>query len=167
MDNYSPTLSYSSLMKAFRTHKFTENDIKSFVHKVFSMYERATCENEHLPAEAFSEIVAEDIYVDFPDYKIRSREEFLKWHRWIHSLLNSDDHRIESVNVEYLENGKYQAQFFVRWRADFKDGRYTDMLVEQLWIMREERDKELPVIERYIVGMANNIETQTAGERLE
>lgn len=76
---------------------------------------------------------------------MRSREEFKEWHRWIHSLLKTDDHEIESVNVEYLANGKYQAQFFVRWRGDFKDGRYTDLRVEQLWVMREEEDKSLPV----------------------
>ncbi|MCL3780661.1 hypothetical protein EMN47_09720 [Prolixibacteraceae bacterium JC049] len=82
----------------------------------------------------------------------------------MHSLLNSDDHEIESVNVQYLANGKYQAQFFVRWRADFKDGRYTDLRVEQLWIMREEANNDLPVIERYLVGLANNINAETAGE---
>jgi hypothetical protein len=49
----------------------------------------------------------------------------------------------------------------VRWRADFKDGRYTDLLVEQLWIMREEEDKTLPIIEHYIVGLANNIDANT------
>lgn len=146
--SYSKILEYKMLMEAFRNHKFTKNDIKSFVYKVFSMYERATCENEYLSAEAFHNIVAKDIYVDFPDYKIRSRDEFKEWHKWIHSLINSDDHEIESINVQYLENGKYQAQFFVRWRADFKDGRFTDLRVEQLWIMREEPNKNLPVIER-------------------
>ena len=164
MNNYAPTLEYQNLMAAFRSHKFTKNDIKSFVHKVFSMYERATCDNEHLDAEAFHDLVADDVYVDFPDYKVRSREEFKQWHRWIHSLLNSDDHEIDSINVEYLANGKYQAQFYVRWRGDFKDGRYTDLRVEQLWVMREEADKELPVIERYIVGLANPIPANTAGD---
>lgn len=161
MDNYNKTIEYETLMKAFRSHKFTKNDIKSFVHKVFSMYERATCENEYLPAEAFDKIVDENIYVDFPDYKIRNKKEFMEWYKWIHSELNSDDHEIKKVNVEYLSNWKYQAQFFVRWRADFKDGRYTDLLVEQLWIMREEEDKTLPIIEHYIVGLANNIDANT------
>lgn len=164
MDNYTLTLEYQALMEAFRSRKFTKNDIKSFVYKVFSMYERATCDNIYLDAEAFHDLVAEDIYVDFPDYKIRSREEFKEWHRWIHTKLNSDDHEIEKINVEYLANGKYQAQFFVRWRGDFKDGRYTDLRVEQLWTMREEEGKNLPVIERYIVGLANSIPARAAGE---
>lgn len=151
------------LMAAFRSRKFTKNDIKSFVYKVFSMYERATCANEHVSADAFHDLVAEDVHVDFPDYTIRSRDEFKQWHGWIHGLLVSDDHEIESISVEYLENGKYQAQFFVRWRGDFKDGRFTDLRVEQLWVMREEENKPLPVIERYIVGLANPIPSATAG----
>ena len=151
-------------MQAFRNRKFTKNDIKSFVHKVFSLYERATCDNVYRSADVFDELVADDVYVDFPDYKVRSREEFKQWHRWIHDLLHSDDHDIESIQVEYLANGKYQARFFVRWRADFKDGRYTDLRAEELWVMREEAEKELPVIERYIVALASNLATETAGD---
>lgn len=65
MDNYTPTLEYQALMEAFRSRKFTKNDIKSFVYKVFSMYERATCENVHLDAEAFHDLVAEDVLSTF------------------------------------------------------------------------------------------------------
>ena len=162
MSNYSPTLEYNALMDAYRTRKFTKNDIKSFVYKIFSMYERVTCTNVHKTAEDFNDYVADDIYVNFPDYKIRTKEQFKEWHKWIHDQLKSDDHEIENVDVEFLANGKYQAHFFVRWRADFKDGRFNDLLVEQMWVMREESDKEFPVIERYLAGLASNIEASTA-----
>lgn len=164
MNNDSPTLEYQGLMQAFRSHKFTKNDIKSFVYKVFSMYERATCSNVHIDAEAFHDLVDEAVYVDFPDYQIRSREEFKTWHRWIHDKLVSDDHEIEKIRVEYLTNGKYLAQFFVRWRGEFKDGSYTDLKVEQQWLMREQDDKDHPIIERYLVGLANHIPAMTAGD---
>lgn len=166
MTSFSPTLEYTQLMSAFRSRKFTRNDIKSFVYRIFSMYERATCDNEYLGAEAFDDLVADDVHVDFPDYRIRSREEFKEWHRWIHGLLNSDDHQIDRIAVEYLADGRYQARFFVRWRADFKDGRYIDLQVEQLWIMREEADLPLPVIERYVVGLSDALNAETAGQAI-
>lgn len=161
MDNISKSLEYNALMAAYRERKFTRNDIKSFVYKIFAMYERATCENVYLNEESFHDLVSEDVYVDFPDYKIRSRNEFKEWHRWIHDMLISDDHGIDKVDVEFLVNGKYQARFFVRWRGEFKDGRYVDVLVEQLWVMREETGKKLPVIERYIASVADNIKEST------
>ncbi|GAM54093.1 hypothetical protein JCM19231_3613 [Vibrio ishigakensis] len=158
------TTSYDSLINEFQQRKFTLNDIKSFVYKVFAMYERATVGKELVPAEAFSELVASDIHVDFPDYKIRSREEFLEWHRWIHGLLVSDDHDIDKLEVLFLANGKYEVRFKVRWRGEFKDGTYTDLKLEQRWILREEEQLEHPVIERYIATIDDLMPGMTAAE---
>jgi hypothetical protein len=114
------TSEYDTLIQHFSERKFTKNDIKSFVHRVFSMYERATVGKDRVPAEAFALLVDEHVQVDFPDYKICSRQEFLEWHRWIHERLLSDDHDIKSIEVSYLANGKYKACFDVRWRGGLK-----------------------------------------------
>ncbi|WP_269058177.1 hypothetical protein [Vibrio harveyi] len=39
----------------------------------------------------------------------------------------SDYHDIESIEVSYQSEGKYAAQFDVRWRGDFKDGPFADL----------------------------------------
>lgn len=140
---------YDTLIEQYAQRKFTKNDIKSFVHHVFSMYERATVGLERVPAEAFTDLVDEHIHVDFPDYKIRSRQEFMEWHHWIHDLLISDDHDIQSIDVSYLDDGKYEARFKVRWRGDFKDATFTDLMIEQRWVMYELSQYEHPVIEQY------------------
>lgn len=80
----------------------------------------------------------------------------MEWHRWIHDLLISDDHDIEKIDVSYLSNGKYMAQFIVHWRALFKDNTYSDLRVDQQWIMREDTNEPLPIIERYLVTDATN-----------
>jgi len=143
------TSEYDTLIQHFSERKFTKNDIKSFVHRVFSMYERATVGKDRVPAEAFALLVDEHVQVDFPDYKICSRQEFLEWHRWIHERLLSDDHDIKSIEVSYLANGKYKACFDARWRGAFKDGSFTDVLVEQQWIMYETEEYIHPIIEHY------------------
>ncbi|GMM91546.1 hypothetical protein MTsN2n6_45220 [Vibrio fortis] len=143
------TSEYDTLIQHFSERKFTKNDIKSFVHRVFSMYERATVGRDRVPAEAFALLVDEHVHVDFPDYKICSRQEFLEWHRWIHERLLSDDHDIKSIEVSYLANSKYKACFDVRWRGDFKDGSFTDVIVEQQWIMYETDEYTHPIIEHY------------------
>ena len=62
----------------------------------------------------------------------------------------SDDHDIESIEVSYLGEGKYVAEFDVRWRGDFKDGSFTDLTVAQRWVMYESKQFEHPVIENYV-----------------
>ncbi|EPE6797804.1 hypothetical protein ACSKZ4_004515 [Vibrio alginolyticus] len=149
-------LDYQNLIREYHARKFTRNDIKSFVYKVFAMYERASCENVYVGEEAFHDLVAQNIYVDFPDYQIRSREEFKEWHRWIHNLLISDDHDIGQIDVTFLDDGKYQVEFVVRWRGAFKDGKFTDINVKQIWTMREQPEFEFPVIEKYLAKVECN-----------
>jgi hypothetical protein len=158
------TVEYDALIGQFATRKFTKNDIKSFVHRVFSMYERATVGIQRVEAKAFHDLIDENIHVDFPDYQIRNREEFFTWHRWIHDLLVSDDHDVTNVDVLYLSNGKYEVRFDVRWRGEFKDGTYTDLALEQRWILYDSEQFDHPVIERYAAAVKDVMPGMTASE---
>ncbi|ENQ8703501.1 hypothetical protein ACEQ77_003679 [Vibrio harveyi] len=77
-------------------------------------------------------------------------------HNWIHDLLLSDDHDIESIDVSYLGEGKYAAEFDVRWRGGFKDGSFTDLTVAQRWVMYEPEQFAHPVIENYVAVVKSN-----------
>ncbi|MBY7698787.1 hypothetical protein [Vibrio harveyi] len=78
-------------------------------------------------------------------------------HNWIHDLLLPDDHDIESIDVSYLVGeGKYAAEFDVRWRGDFKDGSFTDLTVAQRWVMYEPEQFAHPVIENYVAVVKSN-----------
>ncbi|HDM8067019.1 hypothetical protein [Vibrio harveyi] len=85
-------------------------------------------------------------------------------HHWIHDLLLSDDHDIESVEVSYLGEGKYAAEFDVRWRGDFKDSSFTDLTVAQRWVMYEPEQYAYPVIKNYVsVVKSNNLTVDWGG----
>ncbi|MFZ3464408.1 hypothetical protein [Vibrio harveyi] len=77
-------------------------------------------------------------------------------HHWIHDLLMSDDHYIDSIEVSYLSEGKYAAQFDVRWCGDFKDGSFTDLTVAQRRVMYEPEQFAHPVIENYVAVVKSN-----------
>ncbi len=70
----------------------------------------------------------------------------------------SDDHDIDidSIEVSYLSEGKYAAEFDVRWRGDFKDGSFTDLTVAQRWVMYESEQFDHPVIENYVAVVKSN-----------
>ena len=77
-------------------------------------------------------------------------------HDWVHDLLLSDDHYSDSIEVSYLSEGKYAAQFDVRWRSDFKDSSFTDLTVAQRWVMYEPEQFDHPVIENYVAVVKSN-----------
>ncbi len=68
----------------------------------------------------------------------------------------SDDHDIESIEVSYLGEDKYAAEFDVRLRGDFKDGSFTDVTVAQRWVMCESEQFDHPVIESYLAVVKSN-----------
>jgi hypothetical protein len=141
---------FGLVMRMQRERRFTANDIKGFVHSVFSMYERANRKKRRADASAFDALLDEKVRVDFPDRKIRNRKEFRAWHRWIHRRLVADDHAVESIDVRFLSDGRYRAEILLRWRALFKDGSYSDTRLAQTWVLREEEGSDLPVIESYV-----------------
>lgn len=135
--------------------KFTANDIRSFVYRVFSMYERATSDSRHVGPEAFRLLLDDNVRIDFPDYKIRNWAEFVAWHKWIHGRLVGDDHVLGAIEVRFMSDGRYQAHFVVLWRALFKTGEYSEVRVDQTWTLREQADRDLPVIETYVARVAD------------
>lgn len=150
-----PLVEYRYLMDEQRKRKFTRNDLKAFVHKIFAMYERGTCEKYYIPAEEFLPYLAEDVYFDFPNYKVHNHREFCEWHQWIHDQLESDDHIIDTIKVEFLADGKYLVQFEVEWKALFKAGNYFEGKFLQKWVVREEAHLEHPLLEAYIVAQGD------------
>lgn len=144
---------YKREIKEVRKRKFTVNDIKSFIHSFFSMYEKSTFpdKSKKIVAEDFFPLIAEDVNIEFPDTSIHNKKEFKAWHKDVHSKLDSDIHIINNIEVTFAENGKYQAVFYVNWRAFYKDGSFVNQTLRQEWTIREEKDKDLPVLEKNIV----------------
>jgi len=136
--------------------KFTANDIRSFVYHVFSMYERATSSTRRVGPEAFRLLVDDNVRIDFPDYKIANWSQFVEWHKWIHQRLVGDDHVLGPIEVKFMSDGSYQVRFVVVWRALFKTGEYTEARIEQTWRLREQEDRDLPVIETYVAKSADS-----------
>lgn len=148
-------LDFAQVLELQTARKFTANDVRSFVYRVFAMYERATSEVRPVGAEAFRPFVADDVRVDFPDYQIHNWTEFVAWHRWIHGQLVGDDHILGPIDVTFLTDGRYQVHFVVVWRALFKNGDYKEARIEQTWRLREQADRDLPVIETYVAKLAD------------
>lgn len=148
-------LDFAQVLELQATRKFTANEIRSFVYRVFAMYERGTSETRHIGPEAFRPFLDDNVRVDFPDYQINDWADFVAWHRWIHGQLVGDDHVLSPIDVTFLTDGRYDVHFVVVWRALFKNGDYKEARIEQTWRMREQADHDLPVIETYVAKLAD------------
>jgi len=148
-------LDFAQTLELQAARKFTANDVRSFVYRVFAMYERGTSETRHVGPQAFRPFVDDNVRVDFPDYQIHNWDEFVAWHQWIHAQLVGDDHVLGPIDVAFLTDGRYQVHFVVVWRALFKNGDFKEARIEQTWGLREQPDRDLPVIETYIAKLAD------------
>lgn len=151
---------YKEEIKEIRKRKFDVNDIKSFVYMFFSMYEHSTFldEDRRVVASDFFDIIDENILIEFPETTIHNKAEFANWHKNLHEELDSDIHIIRNIDVVFLENGKYQAKFYVNWRALYKDGSFVNQTLKQIWTLREEKDSPLPILEKNIVKSSDFME---------
>ena len=86
-----PPASYLQTIKTLQENKYGENEIKSFVYQVFSLFDR------HAEISQLLLLFAEDINMVVPEGKITSHQEFEKWYRDIGLRYQSNAHQIERI----------------------------------------------------------------------
>jgi uncharacterized protein (DUF362 family)/Pyruvate/2-oxoacid:ferredoxin oxidoreductase delta subunit len=95
---------YKQAVQRQLSNKFNENQIISFVYKVYGMYDR------HVPVERFLPIFAsKNLEIRFPETNLRSHADFKHWYANIGRTIASNTHTIESVKARVLGGGRYQA----------------------------------------------------------
>lgn len=141
-------------MEQREARKFNANDIRSFVFRIFSMYDHSTGEKHRISVQAFHNLIAEDVHIEFPDYKISKWTDFVTWHGWIHGQLVGDYHKVGPIDVEYYDDGTYHVHLWVRWQALFKSGLFSDVCVAQDWEVQEQPDSDQPVLKKVVARVA-------------
>jgi hypothetical protein len=145
---------FARTLELREARRFNANDLRSFVHRIFSLYDHSTGEAHLVGPEVFRSLLADDVRIDFPDYQIHNWDEFVIWHGWIHGQLVGDDHVLGPIDVRFLDDGHYQAHFVVLWRALYKTGEFREAAVEQTWRLREQAGRDQPVLESVLARLA-------------
>ena len=140
---------YKEAVQRQLNNKFNENDIISFVHQVYAMYDR------HVPVERFLPILApKNLEMRFPETTLRSHADFKRWYAGIGKSIASNTHSLESVKVSVLGGGRYQADIVGVWQAASKEGNYIVFKFRQRWSLVDGPGKQ-PLIQTYLVEAAN------------
>jgi len=122
-----PPTAYLQAIKTLQENKYGENEIKSFVYQVFSLFDR------HAEVSQLLLLFAEDLNMAVPEGKITSQQEFEKWYKDIGARYQSNTHTVEHIDVQIPAKGDYRVNLTVTWQALGIDGKYTSFKSRQQW----------------------------------
>ena len=87
-----------------------------------------------------------DMY--FPDYPIRSREDFERWYKNVIDNMQWNAHKISNLNVSGNEVSGFSVSRDINWKAKTYKGETYNMNVHQDWIVKVDKSRNF-VIEKH------------------
>lgn len=124
----APPAAYLQTIKTLQENKYGENEIKSFVYQVFSLFDRHVEVNNLLLLFA-----DENLYMLLPEGLIDSHQDFEKWYAAIGTKYQSNTHSLERIEVRIPSKGDYQVDLIVHWQALDREGKFTSSRYRQQW----------------------------------
>ena len=144
-----PPAAYREAVQRQIESRFNENDIISFVYRVYAMYDR------HVPVDRFLALLApRNLEMRFPETTLRSQADFKRWYAGVGKTIASNTHTLESVKASVLGGGRYQADIVGVWQAESRKGEYIVFKFRQRWTLLEAPDRRL-LIQTYAVEAAD------------
>ncbi len=124
----APPATYLQSIKLLQENKYGENELKSFVYQVFSLFDRHAEVNNLLLLFA-----NEDLSMKVPEGRIDSHQDFEKWYAGIGANYQSNVHKIEQISVQIPAKGDYRVNCIVLWQALDRNGKFTSLRTRQQW----------------------------------
>ena len=123
-----PSAEYMKSINIMRDNKYNENEIKSFVYQVFSLFDR------HVDFRQISVIFSEDdLEMKVPEAKIASQDDLAIWYANVGARIQSNTHAIETLTVTIPKKNDYNVDLTVLWQAVGKDGKFIAQRFHQQW----------------------------------
>ncbi len=124
----SPPAAYVQALKTLQENKYGENELKSFVYQIFSLFDR------HAEISQLLLLFAdEDLYMSVPEGKVDSHREFEKWYAGVGAKYQSNTHTVERIDVQIPKKGDYRVDLIVNWQALDREGKFTSTRMRQKW----------------------------------
>lgn len=103
----------------------THNDVNSFVYKWFSGFDK------QVPMSFFLNHLTDDVQMTYPDAKIKSKKDFIKWYENVLKNIASNTHAIRNLEVSGNLKDGWNVTYNVQWKASAKNGEKYDLHVHQ------------------------------------
>ena len=120
--------SYLKAIKILQENKFGENEIKSFVYQIFSLFER------HADVSNLLLLFAdEDLFMRVPEGQVGSHQDFERWYAVIGAQYQSSTYTLERIDVQIPAKGDYRVDLIVLWQAQERAGKLISVRSHQQW----------------------------------
>ena len=122
---------------------YSENDVKAFVHNWFAGFDHQSDINmftKHLNSEKV------DMY--FPDFPIKSIEDFKRWYNNVIDNIQWNTHRISNLKVSGDEINGFSIGLDINWKAKTYKGETYDMNIHQDWMVKVDKSRKF-IIEKH------------------
>jgi hypothetical protein len=119
---------YLQSVKLLQENRYGENEIKSFVYQVFSLFDR------HVEVSQILFLFTDqDLEVRLPEGLISTQKDLEKWYAGIGAKYQSNTHTLERVDVNIPAKGDYRIDLIVHWQALDREGKYSSSRFHQQW----------------------------------
>ena len=122
---------------------YSENDVKAFVYNWFAGFDHQADINmfkKHLNPEKM------DMY--FPDFPIKSIEDFERWYNNVIDNIQWNTHRISNLKVFGDEINGFSVSLDINWKAKTYKDETFDMNIHQEWMVKVDKSRNF-VIEKH------------------
>lgn len=136
----------SSTYDAKARYKMSENDVKSFVYQWFAAFD-----HQREPGYFLNRLV-ESVQMQYPDFPISSKEDFLRWYKGVTDNIIWNEHSIAGMKVTGDQQIGWNISYDVNWKATSKDNQNYDVMVHQeLRVIRVGDQLKLAKLEANII----------------
>lgn len=121
---------------------YSENDVKAFVYNWFAGFDHQADINmfkEHLNPEKIDMV--------FPDFSIKSIEDFERWYNNVIDNIQWNTHRISNLRVSGDEINGFSVSLDIKWKAKTYKGETYDMNVHQDWMVKVDKSRKFVIEE--------------------
>jgi hypothetical protein len=122
---------------------YSGNDVIAFVYNWFAGFDHQAdigVFKRHLNPEKV------DMY--FPDFPIKSIEDFERWYNNVIDAIEWNTHRISNLKVSGDEMSGYSVSLDINWKAKTYKGETFDMNIHQDWIVKVDKSRKF-IIEKH------------------
>jgi hypothetical protein len=122
---------------------YSENDVIAFVYSWFAGFDHQADINmfkKHLNPEKV------DMY--FPDFPIKSMEDFERWYNNVIDNIQWNVHRISNLKVSGDEINGFSVSLDINWKAKTYKGETYDMNIHQDWRVKVDKSRKF-IIEKH------------------
>jgi hypothetical protein len=138
--------SYQQALQANQNHKFTTNQIRSFVYYWYGLHDvHASIK------KSYALLNKNNLLIIFPNATIRNLVDYKKWYDDIGVNIKNNLHTVKELEITPISDHQYQVNVVVNWQAINKDNNFINALVTQQWLLVDGASDSHPYVREYKV----------------